>query len=60
MIVKAEKKDTAIAAALASELWPNHIAGELELEFADLLGQREAAVFLKLEENIPVVCAKMM
>ena len=54
MIVKAEEKDISAVAALAAALWPHHSAGELEAEFAPLLGEREAAVFLKLEGSTPV------
>ena len=49
MIVKAEEKDLSAVAALAAALWPHHSVGELEAEFAPLLGKKEAAVFLKLE-----------
>lgn len=54
MIVKAEKKDAATVAALALKLWPSHRMEELKPEFAELLVNPEAAVFLKLEDGIPV------
>ena len=54
MIVKAEEKDIAAVAALAAALWPHHSPGELEAEFAPLLGMKEAAVFLQLEGSTPV------
>lgn len=54
MIVKAEKKDAAAVAALALKLWPSNNLKELEQEFAGLLTEPEAAVFLKLEDGIPV------
>lgn len=54
MIVKAEEKDIAAVAALAAALWPHHSPGELEAEFAPLLGKKEAAVFLQLEGSTPV------
>ena len=54
MIVKAEKKDAAAVAALALKLWPSNNLEELEQEFAGLLTEPEAAVFLKLEDGIPV------
>lgn len=54
MIVKAEGKDAPAVAALALALWPGHCARELEAEYGSLLPEREAAVFLKLEEGVPV------
>ena len=54
MIVKAEEKDISAVAALAAALWPHHSPGELEAEFAPLLGKKEAAVFLQLEGSTPV------
>ena len=54
MIVKAEKKDAPALAALALKLWPSHKKEELEQELAELLTEPEAAVFLRLEDGIPV------
>lgn len=49
MIVKANEKHLSSVAALASALWPYHAQQEMEEALAPLLGDREAAVFLKLE-----------
>ena len=54
MIVKAEEKDVSTVAALAAALWPQHSRQEMEQELAPLLGEREAAVFLKVEEDCAV------
>ena len=54
MIRKAKPEDLAAVAALAMELWPHHCAAELEEEFAPLLSQPEAAVFLAFDENTPI------
>ena len=54
MIVKAEEKDAPVVAALAAALWPQHSRQEMEQEFALLLGDREAAVFLKVEGDCAV------
>ena len=52
MIVKAEEKDAPVVAALAAALWPQHSPQEMEQDFALLLGDREAAVFLKVEGGL--------
>lgn len=49
MIIQAKQKELKTVAALACALWPGHGAGELEAEYARLLEQQEAAVFLALE-----------
>lgn len=54
MIRKAAPEDSAAVAGLALLLWPDHSLSELEAEFAQLLTQRSAAVFLFLDEGIPV------
>ena len=54
MIVKAEEKDVSTVAALAAALWSQHSQQEMEQEFALLLGDREAAVFLKVEGDCAV------
>lgn len=54
MIRKAAHEDSAAVAGLALLLWPDHSLSELEAEFAQLLTQRSAAVFLFLDEGIPV------
>lgn len=54
MIVKAEEKDALVVAALAAALWTQHSPQEMEQEFALLLGDREAAVFLKVEGDCAV------
>ena len=54
MIVKAEEKDAPVVAALAAALWSQHSQQEMEQEFALLLGDREAAVFLKVEGDCAV------
>ncbi|MBE5777404.1 MAG: GNAT family N-acetyltransferase [Clostridiales bacterium] len=46
MIRKAEQSDAKAVAMLADQLWPDHEEGELEGEFAQLLQQEDAAVFL--------------
>ena len=54
MIRKAAPEDCAAAAGLALLLWPDHALPELETEFAQLLTQRSAAVFLALEDGAPM------
>ena len=54
MIRKAAPEDCAAAAGLALLLWPDHALSELEAEFAELLIQPEAAVFLALEGDTPI------
>lgn len=54
MIRKAAPEDSSDIARLARLLWPDHSLSELEAELAQLLTQRSAAVFLFLDEGIPV------
>ena len=54
MIRKAAPEDSSDIARLARLLWPDHSLSELEAEFTQLLTQRSAAVFLFLDEGIPV------
>ena len=54
MITKAETADLPQVARLAGSLWPDHIPGELEEEFGELLERGDAAVFLAWEEGSAV------
>lgn len=54
MIRKAVPEDCTAVAGLALLLWPGHTLSELEGEFAQLLTQPEAAVFLALEDGTPI------
>lgn len=51
VIRKAELEDASAVTGLALRLWPSHEFAELSDEFAGLLCQREAAVFLAFAEN---------
>ena len=51
VIRKAEEKDLRAAAALAAELWPEHMPEELLPEFRTLLASGEGAAFLASEDG---------
>ncbi|MCR4886033.1 MAG: GNAT family N-acetyltransferase [Clostridiales bacterium] len=48
---RAASGDTAAAAALACELWPDHSAEEMAEEIASLLAREDAAIFLYKEQG---------
>ena len=54
MIRKATVSDAEDIAKLAIQMWESHTVGELAEEFADLLANEEAAVFLCCEDDIAV------
>lgn len=54
MIRKALREDIPAITALALQLWPLNAADELETEFASILQNPEAAVFLAYSRNMPV------
>ena len=53
-IRKASPADAAVTAKLAQSLWPHHEAAELEAEFAPILLDANAAVFLAYKEDFPI------
>lgn len=54
MIRKAKPNDISAVSSLALELWPHHPLEEFTEEFAQLLSQPEAAVFLAFDEENPI------
>ena len=53
MLQKALAGDGAAVSKLAVKLWPGHSAGELEKGFEELIGKRDAAVFVyKIEDTL--------
>ena len=54
MVRKAEVGDVQIVAALARMLWPDNALSAMEELFAELIPQKEAAVFLAYHEKVPV------
>lgn len=53
-IVQALGHDAALLGKMASLLWPKHRPQDLAGEFEELLGSREAAVFIAYVEDVPV------
>ena len=51
---KAGLADTAVVAALACELWPEHSAEEMRSEYDSLLAREDAAVFLYRKQGSAV------
>ena len=51
MIRKAQVKDLSVIAELACQLWPDHTAPEMRLEFAGILAKPDAAFFLAYENE---------
>ena len=56
MIVKATGADIASLGILMSELWPHHSPEEMAAEAAQLLRKRDAALFLKWDEEKAIGC----
>ena len=54
MIRQATVADAAAVAALAVQLWPDHTIDDMTAEFAPMLGDPAAAVFLAEAEGTPV------
>lgn len=54
MIREATPLDVDAVARLAARLWPDNQPGDLTAEFADLLNDNEAAVFLLFDDNEPI------
>lgn len=54
MIHQAQLKDIPTAARLAQQLWPNHEPSEFEEEFAQLLSDPDAALFLACDGDTVV------
>lgn len=53
-IRKAAMADTVTVAELAVRLWPDHETNELTAEFATLLADPDAAVFLAFQGQLPI------
>lgn len=54
MIKKAKEKDLPIIAEMAVIMWDNHSVEDLMNEFAEIVNNDEAQVFLKYIQDIPV------
>lgn len=54
MIRKADREDVRILGELASCLWPNHTAEEMEAEMEELLKQEKTAAFLAFAGDLAV------
>ena len=54
MIRKAEIKDLPILAELACQLWPEHTAGDIQAEFAQIIAKTDAAFFLAYAEETAI------
>ena len=54
MIQKAETKDLPILAELACQLWPEHTAGDIQAEFAQIIAKTDAAFFLAYAEETAI------
>ena len=54
MVRKAEKKDISVIADLAVLLWSDNSAEDLRNEFAEMLSNDGAQIFLKYENDVPV------
>lgn len=54
MIQKAEIKDLPILAELACQLWPEHTAGDIQAEFAQIIAKTDAAFFLAYAEETAI------
>ena len=54
MIRKAEIKDLSILAELACQLWPEHTAGDIQAEFAQIIAKTDAAFFLAYAEETAI------
>ena len=59
MIRRAVFEDRFIVSGLAALLWPDHTADELAEEFAQLLSDKECAIFLATQRNIPIGFAQV-
>ncbi len=58
MIKRAETEDAGVLAALAIRMWTEHEPEELTEEFRELLGNGDAACFLKYLDGRPVAFAQ--
>ena len=54
MIRKADREDAKVLAELAIQMWENHTVDELTDEFHDIIGNEDAACFLKYVDGRPV------
>ncbi len=54
MVRKAEKNDISVIADLAVLLWSDNSAEDLRNEFAEMLSNDGAQIFLKYENDVPV------
>ena len=54
MVRKAEKNDISVIADLAVLLWSDNSAEDLRNEFAEMLSNDSAQIFLKYENDVPV------
>lgn len=54
MIRKADRKDLPVLGELAAALWPHHTAKEMEADFAEIMEQGGAALFLACEGETAV------
>ena len=58
MIRKAVREDAEVLSALAIQMWTEHDCGELAEDFRKLIGNEDAACFLKYIGNKPVAFAQ--
>ena len=54
MVRKAVESDSRSLAEMAVKMWHSHSADELQAEFAETIGSKSAAFFIKYADNIPV------
>ena len=54
MIRKAESKDLLILTELACQLWPEHTAGDIQAEFAQIIAKTDAEFFLAYAEETAI------
>lgn len=54
MIRKAKNRDLPILAELACQLWPDHTAEEMQVEFAEIIAKTDAAFFLAYAEEAAI------
>ena len=58
MIKEAVIEDAEFLAALAIQMWDDHVLDELTEDFRDLIRNKDAACFIKYIDNIPIAFAQ--
>ena len=54
MVIRATKDDSRVLAEMAVKMWSSHTIEDLEANFTDAINNKNAMLFIKYSDNLPV------